>query len=144
MSGGRRRPAGRGRQASAGTGGGDVVTGRRAAAEAVATGRASEVLVARGSRDTPGLRALLDAAGAAAVPVVEVDRDRLDRLGDDHQGVVARLATDGPASAPLGERELAEYAFADDAIVVVLDGITDPRTWAPPRGPRRPPAPPCS
>ena len=123
----RRRPAGRGREARAGTRGDDVVAGRRAAAEAVAAGRVSEVLVARGSRDTPGLRALLDAAGAAAVPVVEVDRDRLDRLGDDHQGVVARLASDRPASAPLGERELAEYPFADDAIVVVLDGITDPQ-----------------
>ncbi len=43
----------------------------------------------------------------------------------DHRGVVAR--TMGGAERELGERELAHHPFADDAIVVVLDGITDPQ-----------------
>jgi 23S rRNA (guanosine2251-2'-O)-methyltransferase len=75
------------------------------------------------------MRDVLEAARAAGVPVQEVQRDRLDELAPDHQGVVARQATGRrpPRPAPLGERELATFPFADDAIVVVLDGITDPQ-----------------
>jgi 23S rRNA (guanosine2251-2'-O)-methyltransferase len=106
----------------------ELVAGRRAAAEAVHAGRAEEVLVARGARDTQGMRALLEVCRASSVPVVEVDRARLDRLSPDHRGVVARLSS-APSSAasPLGERDLATYAFAEDAVVVILDGITDPQ-----------------
>jgi 23S rRNA (guanosine2251-2'-O)-methyltransferase len=98
------------------------VAGRRAALEAVRAGLARRVLVAKGSRVTPGLRELLDACRDAAVDVREVDRPELDRLAADHHGVIAEAA---PAK-PLGERELAAREYAADAIVVVLDGITDP------------------
>ena len=45
------------------------------------------------------------------------------------QGVVARLQQGGRAPRPslLGERDLATFPFRDDAVVVVLDGITDPQ-----------------
>jgi 23S rRNA (guanosine2251-2'-O)-methyltransferase len=99
-----------------------VVAGRRAALEAVRAGLARRVLVATGSRSTTALRELLDACRDAAVDVREVDRAELDRLAPDHHGVIAEAA---PAK-PLGERELATRAYAPDAIVVVLDGITDP------------------
>ena len=50
-------------------------------------------------------------------------------MAADHQGVVARI--DAPdreeGSGVLTEREVATYPFAEDAIVVVLDGITDPQ-----------------
>jgi 23S rRNA (guanosine2251-2'-O)-methyltransferase len=105
----------------------NVVAGRRAALEAVRAGRADEVLVARGTRGTQGMRTVLEACRTANVRVVEVDRAELDRLDADHRGVVARLGSDRPAAAPLGERALATHAFADDAVVVVLDGITDPQ-----------------
>lgn len=103
------------------------MAGRRAAAEAVHAGRAEEVLVARGTRDTPGMRALLEACRAASLPVLEVDRAELDRLSPDHRGVVARLSPEQSRAAPVGERELATHLFADDAVVVILDGITDPQ-----------------
>jgi 23S rRNA (guanosine2251-2'-O)-methyltransferase len=99
-----------------------VVAGRRAALEAVRAGLARRVLVAKGSRVTPGLRELLDACRDAAVDVREVDRSELDRLAADHHGVIAEAAP----SKPLGERELAAREYAADAVVVVLDGITDP------------------
>lgn len=102
---------------------GDVVGGRRAALEAVRSGRASEVLVVAGSRRTPGLRELLDAAREAGVPVTAASRQELDRLIPDHQGVVARAARPGK----LTERDLSTRAFAEDAVVVVLDGVTDPQ-----------------
>lgn len=98
-----------------------IVSGRRAVLEAVRAGLASEVLIARGSRVTPGLREVVDAAGR--IPVREVDRRELDSLAVDHHGVVARVRQ----VDPLGERELATAEFAGDALVVVLDGIEDPQ-----------------
>jgi len=86
-------------------------------------GVAEEVLLARGARETPGLRELLDAARTAGVPVREVGRAELDRLAPEHQGVVVRAR---PLAA-LTERELAAYPFAEDAVVVVLDGVSDPQ-----------------
>jgi 23S rRNA (guanosine2251-2'-O)-methyltransferase len=99
------------------------VAGRRAALEAVRSGRAHEVLVARGSRSTPALRDLLDAAAERRVPVREASRRELDAFARDHHGVVALVE----ATAELGERDLASWPFGDDDIVVVLDGITDPQ-----------------
>ncbi|HEU4356101.1 MAG TPA: RNA methyltransferase substrate-binding domain-containing protein, partial [Actinomycetota bacterium] len=100
-----------------------VAAGRRAALEAVRSGRASEVLLADGSRQTPGLRDLLDAARETEVPVRTVPRQELDRLAAEHQGVVARVET--PHS--LTERDLSTWPFDEDAIVIVLDGVTDPQ-----------------
>jgi 23S rRNA (guanosine2251-2'-O)-methyltransferase len=93
-------------------------------AEALRAGLITEVLVAGSARRTQGLRAVLDAAAERGLPVRTVPRDTLDALSDDHQGVVARLRN-GPES--LSERELAGFPFAPDALVVVLDGITDPQ-----------------
>jgi 23S rRNA (guanosine2251-2'-O)-methyltransferase len=103
--------------------GGWVVAGRRAVLEAIRSGRATSVIVARGSTTTPALREVLDTAAARHVSVREEDRERLDALATDHRGVVARIA----APAVLGERELASYAFDGEALVVVLDGIEDPQ-----------------
>ncbi len=100
-----------------------VVPGRRAALEAVRSGRAAEVLVAVGSRGTPAMRDLLAAARQATVRVREVPRGELDRLAADHHGVVTRVAT----PPELGERDLATHPFATDALVVVLDGVMDPQ-----------------
>ena len=98
-----------------------IVAGRRAVLEAVRGGLASEILIARGSRMTPGLREVVDAAGG--IPVREADRRELDLLAADHHGVVARVR---PAE-PICERELATTAFAEDSLVVVLDGIEYPQ-----------------
>jgi 23S rRNA (guanosine2251-2'-O)-methyltransferase len=102
---------------------GIVVGGRRPALEAVRAGAATRILIARGSRSTPGLRELFAAAEAAGVGVREADRAELDRLVPEHQGVVAEVRLP-PA---LGERELETYPFGEDAVVVVLDGVTDPQ-----------------
>jgi 23S rRNA (guanosine2251-2'-O)-methyltransferase len=103
--------------------GGWVVAGRRAVLEAIRSGRATSVIVARGSKATPALREVLEAAAEKHVSVREDDRERLDTLASDHRGVVARIA----APVALGERELASFAFDGDALVVVLDGIEDPQ-----------------
>jgi 23S rRNA (guanosine2251-2'-O)-methyltransferase len=100
-----------------------VVGGRRAALEAIRAGRATTVLLARGARATPGLRELLDAAAARGVSVTEVERSELDALDPDHHGVAARVHL----AETLDERELSEWSFTEEAVVVVLDGITDPQ-----------------
>lgn len=101
-----------------------TVTGKRAVLEVVRAGLARDVLVARGARDTEGMREVLEAAGTAGVEVRRVDRDELDNLAPDNRGVVARL---GGAAKRLSERDISGFAFTDDALVVVLDGITDPQ-----------------
>jgi 23S rRNA (guanosine2251-2'-O)-methyltransferase len=105
------------------------VHGRRAVTEAIRAGAAKEVLVSASPTRTPGLRAVLDAAAEAQVPVRTVDRESLDRMASHHQGVVARVRDDAgvAASRELDERALASFLFGDDAIVVILDGITDPQ-----------------
>lgn len=99
------------------------VGGRRTALEAVRAGLAREVLVARGSRSTPGLRELLEEAGRRGVAVSEVAASELDRLARDHHGAVTRI--DPPPT--IDERGLATWSFEPDALVVVLDGIEDPQ-----------------
>ena len=102
----------------------EIVAGKRAVMEAVRAGGADEVLVARGTRRSPAMRDVVAAARAAHVPVREVERDELDALDGDHRGVAARLLRPAPT---LGERDLASYDWAADAIVVVLDGVEDPQ-----------------
>jgi 23S rRNA (guanosine2251-2'-O)-methyltransferase len=107
----------------------EIVAGRRAVTEAIRAETAGEVLIAQGAQSTQGLRAVKDAAGAAQVPVRVVPRSVIDGLAEEHQGVVARLRDPAAAARAreLTERDLAAYPFADDAVVVVLDGITDPQ-----------------
>jgi len=102
-----------------------VVSGRRAVSEAMRAGRVSEVLIVSSPKVTAGMRAVLDAASEQRVPVRTVPRATLDALADEHQGVVARLV--GEASEELSERDLASFPFTDDALVIVLDGVTDPQ-----------------
>jgi 23S rRNA (guanosine2251-2'-O)-methyltransferase len=104
-------------------GGTFALGGRRTALEAVRAGLALEVLVARGARGTSGMRELAAAAAEAGTRLREVERTELDGLAPDHHGVVARVR---PAPE-LGERALATWRFAEDAIVVALDGVDDPQ-----------------
>lgn len=101
-----------------------VVAGRRAVTEAIRSGAVVEVLLAHGSRESQGLRVVREAAATAGISIRRADRAALDRLAQDHQGVVARVQ---PARPILGERDLARHGFEDDDVVVVLDGITDPQ-----------------
>jgi 23S rRNA (guanosine2251-2'-O)-methyltransferase len=79
--------------------------------------------VARGARETPGLREVIEEAGRRGVRLSEAASAELDALAADHHGVVARV--DPPPT--IDERTMASWAFGDDALVVVLDGIEDPQ-----------------
>jgi 23S rRNA (guanosine2251-2'-O)-methyltransferase len=101
-----------------------VVAGRRPALEAVRAGAAREVLVSEEARSTPGLREVVEAAGVAGVPVRRVPPDAIEDLAgaDGHQGVLARVRP----PLELTEGQLVAMPWVDDALVVVLDGVTDP------------------
>lgn len=103
----------------------EIVVGRRPVLESVRAGAAIEIDLAEGSRRTPGLRELLDAAAAAGIPVREVPREAIERLagGARHQGVAARVRP----PRPLHERDLTHRRWEDDAVVLVLDGVMDPQ-----------------
>jgi 23S rRNA (guanosine2251-2'-O)-methyltransferase len=80
-------------------------------------------MVATGTSDE-GVRAVLEEAERGRVPVERVDRAEIDRLGlASHQGVAAFIRP----VRQLDERSLADAAFSEDAIVVVLDGVMDPQ-----------------
>ena len=119
----RRAPAGRVGPSELGV---FPIGGRRPALEAIRAGQAAEVLAVRGSTRTEGLRDVLAAAERAGVAIKWVDRASIDALGvANHQGV-ATLVTPSPE---LDEAAVRSFAFDPDALVVVLDGITDPRNF---------------
>lgn len=102
-----------------------AIVGRRPALEAVRTGTARELLVSRSAEATPALREVLEAAREAGVPVRRVPEERIAALagGARHQGVAVRV----PSPPVLSEGDLERRAWADDALVLVLDGVTDPQ-----------------
>ena len=85
--------------------------------------RVERLLLSRGAEDGR-VRHLVALAREAGVPFQEVPKEALDRLSDSvrHQGVAARLA-----GADLHPAEELIDALPDDALVLVLDGIEDPR-----------------
>lgn len=104
---------------------GATVIGRRPALEAIRSGAAREVLVSTSAQTTAGLRQVLEAAANLSIPVSRVTDDVIDRLaaGARHQRVAVRVTT----PPPLDERALQTWAWDTDAVVLVLDGVTDPQ-----------------
>jgi len=81
------------------------------------------ILIERG-RGGPKIREIFDRARRSGVPVVEVDRDRLDRLsaGGRHQGVAALAA-----ASPYSPIEDLLGACVPEGRLLLLDRVEDPR-----------------
>jgi 23S rRNA (guanosine2251-2'-O)-methyltransferase len=96
----------------------ELIYGIRPVVEALRSRKreVSEVL------DTTGNAEVEKVAGAAGIPVKKVSRARIEELtrGGAHQGVVARVE-------PYPYTDLDEILAAPDPLIVVLDGVTDPR-----------------
>ena len=106
----------------------EVVAGRNAVLEALRAGVPAAVLYAGPRRDADDrVREAVDLAAAAGVPMVETGRAELDRLtgGSVHQGLALRVRPYRYAAA----EDLTERARAAGvpALIVALDGVTDPR-----------------
>ena len=103
-----------------------VVVGRRAVTEAIRTGDVIDLFIVPDAKDTQGLRAVLEAATAAGLSAHTLERSELDRMAPAHQGVLARVR-EPAVPKELSERDLDLFPFTQDAVVVILDGITDPQ-----------------
>jgi 23S rRNA (guanosine2251-2'-O)-methyltransferase len=106
----------------------EVVAGRNAVLEALRAGVPAAALYAGPRRDADDrVREAVDLAAAAGVPMVETGRAELDRLtgGSVHQGLALRVRPYPYAAA----EDLTERAQAAGvpALIVALDGVTDPR-----------------
>ncbi len=89
----------------------------------------SEIMIAEGARDAR-LRELIELARDKAVLVKHAPRAKLDREAGNshHQGVVAHIAPAGYADAEdLLDRITSREAAAGEPLIMVLDGIEDPR-----------------
>ena len=97
---------------------GDLIYGLRPVVEALRSKRREvrEVL------DSVGDQEIASEASARGVPVKRVPRDRVEELarGGVHQGVVTRVGQ-YPYSG------LEEILAVPDPLVIILDGVTDPR-----------------
>jgi 23S rRNA (guanosine2251-2'-O)-methyltransferase len=102
----------------------DRLTGIHAVREALAGGRALERIVVASGRHGERIEELVRLARERGVPVRFEPREQVDRLAGrcEHQGVVALAAAKRAATL----EEILESA-APDALIVLLDGIEDPR-----------------
>jgi 23S rRNA (guanosine2251-2'-O)-methyltransferase len=104
------------------------VYGQHAVASLLARrpGEVTGLTVAEGAGDRR-LAALLEAAGAAGIPVRHVPRKDLDQRfpGARHQGVAATVVTGIPE---LTEKGLPDFlaALTEPAFLLILDGVQDP------------------
>jgi 23S rRNA (guanosine2251-2'-O)-methyltransferase len=101
--------------------GGDQVEGRRAVLELLRVGkrRVRKVYVSSSAADDAALSEIAELAGGA---LQLVPPERIEKLArsDTHQGVVAQASSLRPAA-------LDDLLAADDAFLVAVDGVTDPR-----------------
>jgi 23S rRNA (guanosine2251-2'-O)-methyltransferase len=101
--------------------GGDQIEGRRAVLELLRAGtrRVRKVYVSSAVAEDTAIAEISELAGRA---LQIVPPERLDKLArsDVPQGVVAQ-------AAPVRAADLDELLAADDAFLVAVDGVTDPR-----------------
>lgn len=102
----------------------EQVEGRQAVRELLLAGRRSvrSISILESSADSQPLVDLMELARDLGVVVELVSRSRFDSIAETWapQGVVA-------SAAPLDFDDLDELATHDDAFLVLLDGVTDPR-----------------
>jgi len=128
------RPAASASRSAAGSKGGrkssthEIVSGRNSVVEALRAGiPVSTVYLASKLEADERTREIISTAADARYPLLEVSRAELDRLTDGsvHQGVAIQV----PPYAYADDDDLLDAAEESDrpALIVALDGVTDPR-----------------
>ena len=103
-----------------------IVFGRNAVKELLASGKdIDKIMIARGEREG-SISVLASQAIARGIPLLEVDRKKLDMMCADgaHQGIVAMAAL----ATYVDVSDILAYAASrgEDPLIVICDGITDP------------------
>ncbi|MDY6796551.1 MAG: 23S rRNA (guanosine(2251)-2'-O)-methyltransferase RlmB [Actinomycetota bacterium] len=107
----------------------EQVEGRRAVLEALKGSRpVYELLMAEGMKPARILEDITAAARSKRISLTFMPRREIDRLArsDNHQGVVARVEPYRYANFK-GVLRFLEEKEEEDSLVVLLDGVTDPR-----------------
>jgi 23S rRNA (guanosine2251-2'-O)-methyltransferase len=110
----------------------DIIYGRNAVKSAIKSGRPLDKLLAAKEIDDPSIREVLALANEKRLPVVRVDKRKLDNLcmpfgyggkPANHQGVVAMAAAKEYGSI----EDILELAKSrnEPPFMIILDGITD-------------------
>lgn len=104
----------------------NVVSGRNAVKELLSSGRDIEKMYIQSGDREGSLNLLIGIASERKIPIVEVERSKLDSLsyGERHQGVVAIAAERNYYSID----EILDYAAqrSEPPLLVILDGVEDP------------------
>ena len=102
----------------------NLLLGRNPVREALRAGRDMEKLLVQSGEATGSLREILNLARENGVFITQVERKKLDELGQGHQGVAAYVSMTEYADL----EDLFEVAAqrGEEPFFVVLDGITDP------------------
>lgn len=103
------------------------ILGRNPVYEVLRAGRrrVDQLLVAIGAKEKGRLQDVLALSAAKKVSVSRVDRPRLDRLGDGHQGVALQVG-EYPYTV-LDDILALANARAEDAFLLILDALQDPQ-----------------
>ncbi len=104
----------------------NVIFGRNAVKELLASGRDIEKLFIQSGDREGSVNLLLGIASERKIPIIEAERSKLDSLclGNHHQGVIAIAAERNYASID----EIFAYAEekGEKPFIIILDGIEDP------------------
>jgi 23S rRNA (guanosine2251-2'-O)-methyltransferase len=104
-------------------------SGFHAIEERIRSGKPCEVLLV--AKPGPRARELVELARQHRIAVSRVGTDELDRLAPDHRGIVLEADEAGAESDVTLDSFLAglESAEQEDALVVILDEVTDPHNY---------------
>lgn len=100
------------------------LTGANGVAEAIKRGRGTLYVSRKGGRAS----VLTDLANSHGIPIRKVSDDEIMKLtrDGDHRGYALEAEGERPASMVLSIEDLIP-SLSDNALVILLDGITDPR-----------------
>lgn len=106
----------------------DYIYGRQAILEALrAKRRIDEILIARGMHSHGALSEIILLAKSAGVPMHGVDRDDLERVAGNHQGIVARVPKF--EYAEIDEMTAAAHERGEPPFLLMLDLVQDPQNF---------------
>jgi 23S rRNA (guanosine2251-2'-O)-methyltransferase len=103
------------------------LTGFHAIEELIKSGKAKGPLLVCGAG--PRARAIVTLAVERKIPVNRVGEHELDRIARDHRGIALTVENGAETNETTVEEFIAGLEEGQDAIVVILDSITDPHNY---------------
>ena len=107
----------------------DKIIGRNPVAEAIKSGREIDKIIVKKGEIEGSLVPIIKKARNAGIPIIEADRQKLDKLADggNHQGIVAFCAAHNYAQVSDILKNAADKGHAP--FIIILDKITDPHNF---------------